>query len=247
MLPLMLSVCGNGVVVCRDGQMLCRGSGDVEVVETQSTVVFVAGCWAVDSEKSLFVLEDGRLRRMFRLRRGIFCLLEHASGTYVADRFGDVYRIRDTGCEYVLGMLSYPTAMAIYNESILVGDKYGRIRISSLDGRIAGYLYGEPVVSLVCIGGFLVVVSSGQAVLYEGSSRLDSFDFPSDVHAVKGVERGNELVVLCTDSYLILRVQGGIELVSHVQEAAVDGVCVGDRFYREDGDHRVMDGQELFI
>lgn len=249
----LISAHGDDVFVYRDGRLMSRdvNGGEGRDIETPGPVVFMSGKYLVDSGKNFFVIEGSGLKRVLKLNKNIFCLLEHGDVIYLADGFGDVYRIRGGCCEYIFGTLSYPTGMVMYNGSIVIGDKYGRLRINTLDGKIVGYKYLGSIVSVICVCDFMIVINNECIILYDEKyveSRL--FSFPENTKVVKAFAKGNnEFVVICLNCYFVFRVMDGIELVSCVEESVTDGVCNGDRFYKIRPDGIVVDSSsgEVFM
>ena len=87
---------------------------------------------------------------------------------YVADRFGDVLKI-DLGEKkvcLVMGNMCYNTSMCILSDSIVTADKYGRVRVSELTGKIRKYIFSEelPVTSVVEFCG--VAVACGKSIVF---------------------------------------------------------------------------------
>lgn len=242
----LVSIHEDSIILYRSGMLVsrCMSTGKVTELEMPRPIVFVSMNYLVDAEKNLLVLEGGTVRNVLKLKRNIFCLLQHDGAMYAADRFGDVYRIQDGVCEYVLGTLSYSTGLVIHGGNILVSDKYGRIRISGMDGKILDYIHcSEPVVSLMCVGGRLVSVGNKQVALYNNEyAKSSEFELPRDTQVLKAVPKGeNEFVVICSDGYLLFRVGETVELVLHADETMVDCVCHGSKLYKVQSDH-VVDG-----
>ena len=251
----LISTYNNNIILYRDGKLISRSTTvrDREEVDVPKEIVFVSKNYLVDSEKTFFVFENSTVQNAFKLRRNIFSLLEHNGVTYIADKFGDVYRVHGEGYEYVLGTLSYLTGMVIHNKNILLSDKYGRIGISTLDRRIIDYRYDpEPIVSLICVRNSLVAVSNRQVSLHDDEEYVRSsvFEFPEGVEVVKRIDKGeNEFVVICLSSHFLFRVGERIELLSCVEEPIIDGVSSGSKFNKVKADYTVVDDSngEVFI
>lgn len=243
----LISASGENVLFCRDGTLVVEStiSGHVQEFKLLAPVLFISKHYLVDAEKHLHVFDGSGLTCVLKLPRGVFCLVEHEGAVYVADRFGDVHRVKDGRSEYVLGTLSYLTGMVVHNDKIVLGDKYGRIRISRMDGKVLEYRFAqEPIVSLVCVGNLLVSVSNGAVVLYdEEYSAAHRFGLPQDTKVVKAISKEEgRLIVICSDSYFLFEIiEVGIRLISHVQEAVLDGACSRSVFYKVKPDLTVTD------
>ncbi|AFN82897.1 hypothetical protein EROM_041310 [Encephalitozoon romaleae SJ-2008] len=245
----LISATNGNIVFHKNKTLVVRdiATGAIEKIDAPSRISFMSGKYLADGEKNLHFIEGPTLRNVLKLNRCIFCLVEYENEVYVADRFGDVHRIRGERYEYVLGTLSYLTGMAIHNGRILLSDKYGRIRISGMDGKILGYRFGcGPIVSLECINGALVSISNKQIVLYDKEySSSFIFELPEGTSVVKSMGKGkDELVVICSDSYFLFRIGDGIALVSHIEETIIDGVCSGSVFYKVLPNFTIVDGNE---
>ncbi|ADM11419.1 uncharacterized protein Eint_041300 [Encephalitozoon intestinalis ATCC 50506] len=245
----LISASDRDIIVRMDETLIVRDvfSGTTRKMTAPPLISFMSGKYLVDKEKNLHVVDGPVLRNASKLNRNIFCLVEHEGTAYVADRFGDVYRIENEGCKYVLGTLSYLTGMAIYNGRILLSDKYGRIRISEMNGRILDYRFGcDSIESLECVNGLLISISNKNMVLYdEECFPRCTFKLPEGIRVMKTITKGkNELVVICLNSYFLFKIEkNSIGLVSHVKESIVDGACIGDLFYKVLPDLTVVDCQ----
>ncbi|KMV66335.1 hypothetical protein M970_041270 [Encephalitozoon cuniculi EcunIII-L] len=242
----LISASNGSVIFCKGKALVVKNTTTdaVEEVAVPGQISFMCKRYLVDSEKNLYTIDGSALRKILKLSRNIFCLVEHGDAVYVADRFGDVHRIGNGECEYVLGTLSYLTGMAIHNGKIILSDKYGRIRISRMDGKILDYKFScDPIVSLECINGSLVSISNRCVALHDREYSIKSaFELPEDTKVLKTISRGkDELIVICPNSYLLFRVEDRIDLVSLVKEAIADGVCSGSTFYKVMLDLTIVD------
>ncbi|KAG5859944.1 hypothetical protein KMI_04g07530 [Encephalitozoon hellem] len=245
----LISVTNGSIVFNRNKTLIMRNisTGTIEKMDAPNWISFMSGKYLVDGEKNLYVIDGTTLKNVLKLNRSIFCLVEYGNEVYVADRFGDVYRIGDGGCEYVLGTLSYLTGMAIHNGRILLSDKYGRIRISGMNGKILGYRFGcESVVSLECVNGALVSISTKRIVLYDNEySPSHIYEFPEGTSALKAMGKGeNELVVICSNTHLLFSIGDKIDLVSCTEETIIDGVCSGSAFYKVLPNFTIVDDKQ---
>ncbi|KAM0672025.1 hypothetical protein OCOL_001083 [Ordospora colligata] len=207
----------------------------VRQIEIPFSVSFLCGKYLTDREKNFYALDNMELRKIAKLKRNIFCLQEKDEAVYVADRFGDVYRIENGTCSYFLGIISYMTGMTIHNQNILLSDKYGRIRVSELDGKIMKYVFlHEPIESLICIDHSVISVSKCRVVLLNETYAVkDEFVFSKEQSIVKCLCKGNdELVVITNDSYHVFRISNRIDHIFSADETIVDATCVGSVLYK---------------
>jgi len=242
----LVSAEGDEVILCRRDALvrIDTATKTVRQIDVPFCASFLSEKYLVDCEKNVYALDDMELRKIAKLKRNIFCLQERDGVVYVADRFGDVHIIENGTCRYVLGILSYMTGMAIHKQSILLSDKYGRIRVSELGGRIIKYVFlHEPIESLLSVDRNVVSVSKCRVVLFSQAYAVkDEFVFSKEMSIIKCLCKGDdELVVVAKESYHVFRVGDNIEHVLSVEEAIVDAVCVGPVLYKVKENYKVVD------
>lgn len=165
-----------------------------------STVRCAHNEYFVDEQKNLHSIDNGDIKFICRLKRGVFSLSIHNDILYALDCFGDLHKIVNGECVFVFGTLSYPMALAFYDNLVFIADKYCRLRISDLNGHIHKFVFmREAVNELLIIGARLVCVGASQLALFS----LEDFrlvmvtKLSSDCVFSKAVKNGeNSFVVL---------------------------------------------------
>jgi hypothetical protein len=84
--------------------------------------------------KTSELLEQGKLKHIRNLKKNIL----KSSGNYLIDNFGDVL---DANGEVLTGTLCSAIDFQSNNEFIIIADKYNRIRILTLDGKILRFIF----------------------------------------------------------------------------------------------------------
>jgi hypothetical protein len=236
------------ITATADGILVVKGRrisiGHSREVEHGCEISFASGRFMVDAEKNLLRVENGRIEEVLRLRRGIFALVEDNSTIYTADRFGDVYRILNGGCRYVLGTLCYLTGMVVSKRHIVLSDKYGRIRVSERNGRIVCYRFEpHPIAALLSVGGRVLSFSNHGITLYDGESYEGRgyYEYESEIRSV-ATNGSDEFLILCSGRYHLFRLEEEIRHIRTVEDEVIDAVYNHAGLHRLKADGSVEDG-----
>lgn len=180
-------------------------SGQRTLLEHNEKITFMSEDYFTDEKKELYKIIDGKIHFVTKLQRNIFKLVKHDNLVYVADRFGNVYKISENTCIYVLGTACYITGMDIYNKKIFVSDKYGRIRVSNIDGTIEKYIFeSDPIFDLITIEkGFITASKKGIKLYdYEKLEECHAYAFDKELIVKKAVKKNGGFVLICEGIYL---------------------------------------------
>ena len=122
----------------------------LKTIKHNSTFTYLFRNIAIDSDKNLYLINETNLdnsinvsedlKLCFKIKKSISSITYFSDSYFLADRFGDVYKIsKDFKLEYLFGTMCYPIGIEVVNNEILILDKYGRIRSTSIDGKIINY------------------------------------------------------------------------------------------------------------
>lgn len=197
----------------------------LKVIELETPEVsYLSSGYFTDSEKNFYMIDENKITQICKLKRNIFTLVKH-DGIYVADRFGDVYKIENGESKYLLGTMCYITGMAICDQKIWLADKYGRIRVNSMEGNILEFLFEEhPIVCLISLGNTVVSISNNGITAYSPTLVPVRFNFDQELSIKKAIPTGNDSFTIITseESIIFNYTQNKLELVDRKQESLLD-------------------------
>ncbi|EJW05012.1 hypothetical protein EDEG_00892 [Edhazardia aedis USNM 41457] len=163
---------------------VCSIKGNLDI-EHSAELVFINGKYIVDSNKSLYVIDliGNSLKYLNKLNKPITSLEVYNTSkgeeknnefTVISDRFGDIFRVDENNVKLIAGNMCYTTTMIIVNDMIWTGDKYGRIRVSKLNGEIVHYIFTikKSITTMIHVGNYVVVGG-----LYKGLIIVDANNF----------------------------------------------------------------------
>ncbi|KAI5149532.1 hypothetical protein ENBRE01_0966 [Enteropsectra breve] len=108
----------------------------------EQSIVFEWEGYEVDSNKNLYYSDASGKKLICKLKKHIYKMTDYEGHTYFIDNFGDCFVLNGEPV-FITGTLGSPSYFAIRNSRIFIGDDYGRMWISALDGTIIHILFGK--------------------------------------------------------------------------------------------------------
>lgn len=135
--------------------------GDI-VNRLQYKVQYQYKNYFTDTKKNLYKITDNKPVLVSTLKKNIFKMIENIK-LYLIDVYGDVYEVEDSNLRFITGVLCTIKDVQVKEDNIFILDKYNRIRICGMDGRIQDFKFDMK------IQGF-VVDRLGMKYIYEDES-----------------------------------------------------------------------------
>ncbi|EOB15337.1 hypothetical protein NBO_6g0088 [Nosema bombycis CQ1] len=143
--------------------------------------------------KTSELLEQGKLKHMRKLKKNI----SKSSGDYLIDNFGDVL---DANGEVLTGTLCSAIDFQSNNDFIIIADKYNKIRILTLDGKILRFIFTSSQIYSFCLNGEdLYVLTKENLDIYD----IESGKLVKTVDINGGVLPNDSLFCAGKDVYII--------------------------------------------
>ncbi|RVD90567.1 hypothetical protein TUBRATIS_30080 [Tubulinosema ratisbonensis] len=211
----------DSIIVINKNKLICVNNGTIKELNHSNNIVIIEENYFIDSEKNLYKVDKDVMRFITKLEKGVSKLCFYKNNLFLADRFGDVYKISEKN-ELILGNLTYNTSLVIHNDLIYTSDKYGRIRISDLKGTILSYEFisKNPIISMCMISKGLVVCTTTKLIFLDIFYKINSeFDI-SNIRKV--IKFDDESVLVLADKTMLFNSQGLISTFEFAFDACVN-------------------------
>lgn len=205
----------------------------------------------IDIKKGVHTIkiEDNKLLITFShtINKNISSVAHYNGQTYLCDRFGDVYLFNNPG-KPLFGNRCLTTCIVVANY-IWTGDKYGRIRVSRLDGKIMFYVFLENESLILFMkkmdNGVVVGFRNGNLVFVDGEGNLmNTINVNSNISKI--IEKDQNSFFVLTEKSLILYEICGDDIKRQEREfVAMDGIWNGSVLHLLSKDGRIYNTENV--
>jgi len=134
--------------------------------ETSKPVSLVMN-YTIDADRNLSRILDGQKIFIQKLQRSIHRMVEYNGFAYYVDVFGDCFVIRESPV-FLFGIMTKPLYFAVANERVYTVDKYARVWMHALDGRIREIAFiGEGILDAHISEEYCALVTDGEECVVE--------------------------------------------------------------------------------
>lgn len=191
----------DSYIVIENNKILIIKNNKINTIEHSVDISIVEGNYFVDREKRLYKVEED-IEFLTKLDKSVSKMCLNKGILFIADRFGNVYTWSNSVKKLIMGNLCYTTSMVVYEDKIITSDKYGRIRISDMNGKIISYVFLEdkPIISM-CMSKNLVVATKSKVFLLNNEFKIiNTFEY-EEIRKV--INFNNDILILCNNSVIL--------------------------------------------
>lgn len=154
---------------------------EIKSFDHKKKIMIIEGNVFVDEQKCVYRITDEEIKLVTQVEKSASKMTFYNQEVFLADRFGDVIKIcSNDKKDLVLGSMCYNTGICVFNNQIVICDKYGRIRVNDLNGRILFYVFldDKPILSM-CLCKNIVVATKTKVFFFNDKFEIKK-EFPVD-------------------------------------------------------------------